>query len=153
MIEIVPITLRDACDFIDRTHRHHRAPRGWRWGAGAERDGVLVGVAVAGRPVARSLDDGRTVEILRLASIDSGAGVHRGAACSMLYGAMRRAAWALGYRRILTYTLEQEPGVSLRAAGFVRTAASAGGGSWSRATRPRIDKAPIGPKQRWECTR
>jgi hypothetical protein len=117
------------------------------------RDGVLVAVAVAGRPVARAIDDGRTIEIVRVASVDPGDGKHSGSACSMLYGAMRRAAWALGYLRIVTYTLDTEPGTSLRAAGFLRTSTDAGGGSWDRARRPRADRAPTCPKQRWECRR
>jgi hypothetical protein len=73
-----------------------------------------------------------------------------GGACSMLYAAAWRAARALGYRRLVTYTLEQEPGASLRAAGW-RCVGRTAGGSWSRTSRPRLDWAPTAPKNRWEA--
>jgi hypothetical protein len=115
------------------------------------RDGELVGVAFLGRPSARLLDDGRTAEITRVAVIE---GVPNG--CSMLLGALRRAAAALGYLRIITYTLEHEPGVSERAAGFRREAVTRGG-SWDRAGRERgaadlfgeTPRQELGPKVRW----
>lgn len=71
-------------------------------------------------------------------------------ACSMLYGAAWRACRALGYRRLVTYTLPEEGGASLRAAGW-RLVGEAGGGSWSRKSRPRVDLHPTQQKMRWEA--
>jgi len=111
---LVPVTFRQACEFVTKTHRHHPAPRGWRFGVGVtDASGQLRGVAMAGRPVARALDDGRTVEVNRTCT-DGMANAN-----SMLYGAVWRAAKALGYVRAITYTQEGESGASLRAAGWV----------------------------------
>jgi hypothetical protein len=104
---------------------------------------VIRGVAMVGRPVARNLQDGWTLEVLRVATD----GVRNG--CSMLYGAAWRAARALGYRRLVTYTLPEEGGGSLRAAGMTLIG-KAGGGSWNCASRPRVDKHPTQEKLRWE---
>ena len=77
--------------------------------------GKLLGVAMAARPLSRMLCDGYTLEVSRVCSIEGSRNVS-----SFLYGAIARAARALGYRRLVTYTLESEPGVSLRAAGWSR---------------------------------
>lgn len=140
----IPIGYRDAVAFINREHRHHKAPQGWKFGIGAMKNGKLVGVVAVGRPVARMLDDGRTAEVIRLATD----GTRN--ACSFLYSAARRCALAMGYVKVITYILESETGVSLKAAGwkFVRMA---GGGSWSRPSRKRTDKAPMETKQLWEA--
>jgi hypothetical protein len=98
---------------------------------------------VVGRPVARQLQDGYTAEVTRLASD----GTRN--ACSLLYAAAWRACRALGYRRLVTYTLAEEGGASLRAAGW-RCLGEAGGGSWSRENRPRVDRHPTQRKLRWE---
>lgn len=101
-------------------------------------------MAIAGRPLARSINHETTVEVLRLCTDGTPN------ACSALYGACLRAARALGYQRIITYTLEDEPGTSLRAAGWTfgyRTA----GGAWSRAGRPRKASEHEGPKKRYYC--
>ena len=109
----------------------------------ADEAGTVRGVAMVGRPVARHLDDGWTMEINRVATD----GARN--ACSMLYAAAWRAARALGYRRVITYTLPEEGGASLRGAGW-RLIGEAGGGSWSRRRRPRVDLAPTQTKLRWE---
>lgn len=137
-----PISFRDACAFIDRLHRHHKPPQGHKFSIGAERAGSLVGVAVIGRPVARMADDGYTAEVTRLCTDGTPN------ACSLLYGAAARAAKAFGYRKITTYILASETGVTLRAAGWRQDRASSGG-SWSRGSRPRDDKHPTEPKTRW----
>lgn len=139
-----PIGWREAKAFVERVHRHHFSPQGWKFGIGAEKGGELVGVVMVGRPVARMLDDGRTAEVIRLATD----GTRN--ACSFLYGAARRASFELGYRRCITYILESEPGTSLRAAGW-SLVGHAGGGSWSRPSRRRVDKAPLQRKQIWEA--
>lgn len=129
-LEIVPVSFRDACLFVASHHRHYRAPVGHKFSIGAASEGVLVGVAIIGRPVARMAQDGWTLEVVRVATDGSRN------ACSALYGAAWRAAKALGYRRLITYTQESESGASLRGAGW-RVVASRRGSSWNRAARPR----------------
>jgi hypothetical protein len=111
-LELVPLTQRAAHAFVVEHHRHNRRDRGDLFRVGLARDGELVAVAVAGRPKAQALQDGRTIEITRVCTLGD---VN---ACSRLYGALCRAAAALGYRRAITYTLASEPGSSPRAAGF-----------------------------------
>jgi hypothetical protein len=103
----------------------------------------IVGCAIVGRPSARMLADDFTAEVTRCCTT----GARN--ACSMLYRACWRASRALGYRRLVTYTLPEEGGASLRGAGL-RCVGKAGGGSWSRASRPRIDTHPTQEKLRWE---
>ncbi len=107
--------------------------------------GCVCGVAIVGRPVARLSCDDYTCEVTRLCTLG-----HQNTS-SMLYGAAWRAARALGYRRLITYTLPEEGGVSLRASGF-KLIGEAGGGTWSRKARPRIDMHPTQSKLRWEMT-
>ena len=107
--------------------------------------GEVCGVAIIGLPPARMSRDGFTAEVTRLATDGTKN------ACSFLYAAAWRAARAVGYRRLLTYTLESEPGTSLRATGF-REIGRTKGGSWSRPSRKRTDKHPTGPKKKWELT-
>jgi len=95
--------------------------------------------------VSRGLDDGWTLEVNRVATD----GTRN--ACSMLYAACWRAAKAIGYRKLVTYTLPEEGGASLRAAGW-RCIGQAGGGSWSCTSRPRVDTHPLQLKLRWEAT-
>lgn len=142
-LRTAPITLRQASGFIDDHHRHHESPQGGMVAIALLRGEELVGVAVGGRPVSRALDDGLTFEITRVCVIE---GVRNG--CSMLYGRMRRIAHAIGYRRVISYTLASEPGTSLRAAGF-RPSGTVRGAAWSRPSRPRRDH-PKQDKLRWE---
>lgn len=143
-LELVPITLREASAFVAAHHRHHKAPRGCRFVVGCARDSKIVGVAVVGRPSARMLDDGWSAEVVRLCVLEGERN-----ACSLLYGACWRAARAIGYRRLVTYTLPEEGGASLRGAGWTLIG-EAGGGSWSRKDRPRVDTHPTQAKLRWE---
>lgn len=122
---VVPITLREAKAFIAVHHRHNKPPVGWKFGVGLRSAGELVGVATAGRPVARHYDDGFTLEVNR--SCTNGTRN----ANSMLYGAVWRAAKAMGYKRCITYTQHDESGASLRAAGFVRLKELDARKSWS----------------------
>ena len=145
ILTIVPTTLREASAFVGRHHRHHPPPQGGAFAIAVARDGEIVGVAIVGRPVARMSDDGFTAEVTRVCVVDDVKN-----ACSKLYAAAWRAARAMGYRRCVTYTLATEPGVSLRGAGW-RLVGEAGGGSWSRAGRPRIDMHPLQTKLRWEA--
>jgi hypothetical protein len=144
---LVPVTLREASAFVAQVHRHHRPPRGGLFALGVARTGsvVVCGVAIVGRPVSRMLADGETAEVTRLAT-DGTAN-----ACSFLYGAAWRAAQAHGFRRLVTYTLPEEGGASLRGVGW-RLIGEAGGGSWSRGARPRVDTHPTQRKLRWEVS-
>lgn len=142
-MKVVPMTLRAANQFIMENHRHHGVTRGCKFAIGLMQGGEIRGVAVTGRPVARMLDDGFTAEVTRLCTDGSKN------ACSMLYAASARAAFAMGYRRIVTYILATESGVSLRASGWTKSAAS-DGGSWSRPSRKRDDRHPLIPKTRFE---
>jgi hypothetical protein len=144
-LRIVPVTLREANAFVVEHHRHHDPARGCRFVLGVADDANQVrGVAIVGRPVSRHLDDGWTLEVNRCCT--DGAKN----ACSMLYAASWRAARALGYRKLITYTLPEEGGASLRAAGW-RLIGEAGGGEWSRKSRPRVDTHPTQFKLKWEA--
>jgi hypothetical protein len=145
-LELVPVTLREARSFVAQHHRHHRAPQGGIFAIGVQFGGLkVVGVVIVGRPVSRHLQaDGYTAEVVRLCTLG------QKNACSMLYAAAWRAARALGFRRLVTYILDTEPGTSLRAAGW-RLVGEAGGGSWSRKERPRVDEHPTQRKLRWEA--
>lgn len=145
MIQIVPVDLAEANEFVRQHHRHHQPVPGAKFCVGAMHDGAIVGVAIVGRPVARWLDDGLTLEVNR--SCTDGTKD----ANSALYGACRRAAFALGYRKLVTYTMPSESGASLKAAGY-RLIGEAGGGRWSRELRPRVDLHPLQRKLKWEVT-
>lgn len=141
-MKIIPLTLKEANDFVTEKHRHHPAVRGCRFAIGLEADGTLCGVAICGRPVARRLDDGRTIEINRLATD----GTRN--ACSMLYGACCRIAKEMGYKRAVTHILETENGASLRASNFVYDGDTKGE-AWSRPSRIRETSAPTCKKKRY----
>lgn len=135
-----------ACEFINQHHRHHLPPQGWKFGIGAVEAERVCGVVTVGRPVARRLDDGWTLEVTRCCT-DGTPHV-----ASKLYAAAWRAARALGYRRLITYTLASEAGTSLRAAGWrvlYETAAKPKG--WNVPSRPRVVKAPTEAKTLWEA--
>ncbi len=143
MLTTQPINFKEACEFIRLHHRHHLPPQGWKFGI-AVNDGIkIVGVITVGRPVSRFLDDGLTLEVTRCCTDGTKN------ASSKLYGAACKASFALGYKRVITYTLQTEPGISLFASNF-RQIGSAGGGSWNCKSRPRIQKAPTDLKTLWE---
>lgn len=147
-LHLTPVSFRDACGFVELWHRHHAPPRGCKFTLGVADDGgVLRGVAIVGRPVARLLDDGQTLEVTRTAT-DSTANAN-----SMLYGAARRAAFALGYRRLVTYTQLGETGGSLRAAGWRILAERPGRRGWDCPSRPRSQRGTDGiPRTLWEAS-
>lgn len=142
-LQLTPVTLREANAFVAQHHRHHGPSRGCICCVAVSEDEAVRGVAIVGRPVARGAADGFTAEVTRCCTD----GAHN--ACSMLYAAAWRAVRALGYRKLITYTLSGEGGVSLRAAGFV-VVAQIPGRSWSCPSRPRVDTAPLQDKLRWE---
>lgn len=139
----VPIFRDEAMAFVERHHRHHGRPQGYLFAVAAAENDNIVGVAIVGRPVSRMLQDGFTAEVIRLCTDGTKN------ACSFLYAASWRAARALGYRKLVTYTLPEEGGTSLRAAGW-KCLGEAGGGSWSVPSRPRVDKHPTQVKMKWE---
>lgn len=141
---IVPVELDEANAFVAEHHRHHKEVQGHKFSLGLSVNGTIGAVIIVGRPVSRMLDDGWTLEATRCCSNGS-----QPYSCSCLYAAAWRAARALGYRRLITYTLETERGVSLTAAGF-KCIGKTSGGSWDRVCRPRIDKHPTQRKMRWE---
>ena len=150
-LTIAPITLRQAWAFVAQHHRHSKKVSGALFAVAlllalpsTQAGDSLVGVAIAGRPKAGGLQDGRTLEIVRCCVLPGNPN-----GCSMLYRALVRAGEALGYRRFVTYTLESEHGRSLRASGFTPTAMTRGG-SWSRKARRRGPGENEGPKRRWE---
>ncbi len=110
-MEAVPHHLREANEFVAKYHRHNLPTVGGKFAMGAAVDGRLVGVAIAGRPVARRLDDGKTLEVLRVCT-DGTRNSN-----SFLYGRVKRIALLMGYEKIITSTLEEESGASLRAVG------------------------------------
>lgn len=144
MLELQPITYPEACAFIAEHHRHHLPPQGWKFGIAVNNGEKVVGVVTIGRPVSRMLDNGLTLEVTRCCTDGTKN------ASSMLYGAAWRATKALGYRRLITYTLAEESGTSLNAAGWTALYETEGG-SWSCPSRPRVDTHPTGQKTLWEA--
>ena len=142
-LHVVPCTITRARAFVGEHHRHLAPPLSGLFAVGIARGEELVGVAIVGRPVARALQDGGTAEVTRVCT----EGERNG--CSMLLAACRRGAHALGYRRLITYTLTSEPGTSLRAAGW-QEVAKVRGRSWSCSSRPRPPNAAR-DKRRWEA--
>jgi hypothetical protein len=143
-LHLQPITYAEACAFIRQHHRHHLPPVGWKFGIAVNDGDRIVGVVTVGRPVARGLDNGWTLEVTRCCTDGTKN------AASMLYGSAWRATKALGYRRLVTYTLAEEPGISLVAAGWKALYQTAGG-TWDCPSRPRIDQHPTGQKTLWEA--
>lgn len=142
MIVARPLTRDQANAYIVAHHRHHGRVSGHRFIVGAEQDGSLVGVAVAGRPRARLIDQYKHVEVSRLCSA-GGKNV-----CSFLYSRCSRIARELGFASVFTAILKSESGTSLLASGWVY-AYTTRGGSQDRPSRRRVDLSPIDPKQIW----
>jgi hypothetical protein len=140
-LRIVPVTFKTASTFVAQLHRHNKPPPGCKFCIGAQDETKLVGVAQCGRPIARAFDDGFCLEINRTCTD----GTRN--ANSMLYGACRQIAKAMGYKRVITYTQADETGASLRAAGFVQVKVLPARGSWAASTANpewRAMRDPIG---------
>lgn len=140
MLELRPIGTREACQVVKRLHRHLPRVVGGLFAASVFVADELVGVGVASQPKAPRSRDGFTVEITRIATDG-----HPNA-CSKLYGALCRAAAAVGYRRAITFTRLDEPGTSLRAAGFVDDGLTREQ-SWDRPNNPR--QKQLSQVRRW----
>jgi hypothetical protein len=145
-LRIVPCELSEANAFVSAHHRHHPAVVGHKFSqAVVDKAGTIRGVAITGRPNARGYDDGWTLEVTRCCTDGTPN------ACSALYGAARRATFALGYRRLITYTAQREGGTSLRASGF-KVLGEVKGRQWDCASRPRIRRADTPDRFCWEAT-
>lgn len=145
-LRITPVELRDAREFVEAHHRHHEPPVGHKFSIGVADGDVLVGVAIVGRPVSRVIQaQGATLEVIRTATD----GTRN--ANSMLYGACRRAAFAMGYDRLITYTQDGESGASLRAAGFRVLASRPARPGWHTPSRPRENRAEHVARTLWEA--
>jgi hypothetical protein len=143
-LTIIPMTLEGANLFVERHHRHSVPTVGHKFSIGCcGPDWLVIGVGIVGRPVARGLDDGWCLEALRVCTDGTKN------ACSMLYAACWRATRAMGYRKLITYSLKTEPGTSLVAAGF-RIVGEVSRRSWDTPTRPRVDRDERQERFRWE---
>ena len=144
-MRFVPVTLRAANDFVNKYHRHNKAVVGHKFSIGLEEDGELIGVGIAGRPVARMLDNSRNIEIVRVC-IKEG---HKNA-CSKMYARMKRLAQLMGYEKIITYTLKSESQSSLKAIGAIPESVITPY-QWDRAKRRRKPQDVYNEdKIRWE---
>lgn len=143
--KIKPVSLKVAQEFVRLHHRHNKPPVGHKFSVGLFQEDKLLGVAVAGRPVARMLDNGMTLEVTRTCTD----GTRN--ANSMLYGAIVRAATALGYTKCITYTQHDESGASLRGAGWTPVKTMPANSGWDRPSRGRDDIGSAGvARVRWE---
>ena len=140
-LRIIPCTYKFASDYVNRYHRHHNAPVGCKFCIAVSDGEDIHGVAICGRPLSRYLDNGYTCEVLRVCT-DGTYNV-----CSMLYGACCRIAKAMGYTKIITYTLISENGASLKASGFTNEGL-AGGVMWT-GERSKNKALPHEMKNRW----
>lgn len=144
-LQVLPLELSEANSLVAQWHRHHQPCQGHRFSLGVvDGDGVIHGAVIVGRPVARLAGSPRDVlEVVRLVTDGTPN------ACSILYAAAARAGLAMGYRRIQTYILDEEPGTSLKASGWV-SEGEAGGGQWKHTDgKERRTDQPIGLKERW----
>ena len=144
-LELQPITFKEAQEFVKMHHSHHKPPIGSKYSIAVNDGNRVVGVVIVGRPVNRHLDNGWTAEVTRCCT-DGTKNV-----ASMLYAAAWRSARAMGYRRLITYTLITEEGTSLKAAGW-KELYTTQGGSWNCMNRPRVDKHPTCQKVLWEAS-
>lgn len=141
-LEIRPIHLRQANEFVKEYHRHNIPTTGGKFAISCFDGDRICGVAVCGRPVSRKLDNAFTLEIYRNCTDGTKN------ACSMLYGACLRIAKSMGYKKVITYTLESENGASLKASGFSFDG-KAGGTNWSGKRKRNYYVSPQEKKNRW----
>ena len=143
-LRVAPVTLKQANQLVAELHRHHKPCPFHRFSLAVYDGTRLCGVAICGRPVARMTRGDRVLEISRCATDGTRNAV------SKLYGAVCRAATAMGFERVQTFTLPSEGGASMRASGF-RFVGEAGGGQWTRSGRkPRRTDQPTEVKHKWE---
>ena len=143
----LPISIKEANEFILNFHRHNAPVKNCRFAIGAGFEGKLVGVAIIGNPVARLMNDGFTMEVLRVcAKEDSPKNT-----CSFLYGRSWRVWQQMGGLRMITYTLQSESGSSLKGSGWKIVGETKPSKGWSRKNRDRKWQPIYGQmKFRWE---
>lgn len=144
-LTIVPLDLDEANALVEQWHRHHKPIKFHAYSIGVAQGDRVCGAAIVNRPVARMLCDGWTLEVARCVTDGTPN------ACSALYAACWRVARAMGYRKLITYILASESGVSVSAAGW-KNVGQVSGRSWDTPSRPRVDKHPTVPKFRFEVS-
>jgi hypothetical protein len=146
----IPMKLTEAIEFVRNFHRHNKPPVGGLFAVGVSDGEQCKGVAIVSRPVSRFLDDGRTVEVIRCCVVDD---APKGA-CSFLYARCWTAAKALGWSKLITYTLQTESGASLRGAGWKVIAELNGstGKGWQNRPGREWQEVTGQSKFRWEAT-
>lgn len=144
----VPVNIGEACEFVRSFHRHNKPPQGGLFAVGCSDGSQLVGVAIVGRPVARRMQDGFTAEVIRCCSRD----IAPKGTPSFLYSRCWQAARALGWQKLITYTLQSESGASLRGAGWKVVAELSANRPAMWQSRPGRDWHPVVGQQkfRWE---
>lgn len=151
-MRVAPATLAEANAWIEEHHAHHHRVPGMKFAVKVvDDDGKVLGVAVASRPVSRKLDDGLTLEVTRLCTDrERNAG-------SMLLGSIGRAAQALGYHRLVSYTMERERGTVFMAAGWKAIVTTHARSYWQQREGRQLTMAVVktkgstdGCKVRWE---
>lgn len=143
MIKIIPLDLKEANNIVANLHRHHKPAVGHRFSLGViDENGNVRGCAIASRPIARLADQKFTLEITRVATD----GTRN--ACSMLIGAITKAARSMGYAKVQTTTLSHESGSSLKAVGWLFCELDQDGTGWDSRKGRKVDcKTEI--KVRW----
>jgi len=139
-LTVIPMSIKDANLFVENFHRHNKPVRGAKFAIGASFNNELVGVAIVGRPVARKLDDGFTAEAVRVCVNDDSPKNSN----SFLYSKCWRIWNQMGGKRLITYTLQEESGSSLKAAGYKIVGQTGGwdkGKGWT--TRPGREWQPV----------
>lgn len=149
MIHAIPVSHKEASEFVGNFHRHNKPPLGSIFCVAASDGQKMIGVAIVGRPVARYLDDGQTLEVTRCCVVDD---APKGS-CSFLYARCWQAAKALGWQKLITYTLQSESGASLRGAGWKIVAELKGSTGKAWTTRPGREWQPVTGQEkfRWEA--
>ena len=152
---LIPANAKEVNELVSKWHRHN-APLGGGsfFSVGLADNGALVGGVIVGPISARLLNSPYACELKRLVTDGTPN------ACSMLYGAARRAAKSLGYEVMYTYTLQTEPGSSLRGSGWTVDDPHVPARQWkSRAPeyadlrwkdRPDACASPSYPRVRWK---
>ncbi len=141
---LFPCGREEANEYVREHHRHHGPVVGYKFAIGCASPDGIHGVVIVGRPLSRVLDTGFRAEVLRCCT-DGTPHV-----ASKLYAAAWRACRAMGYTKLITYTLREEPGTSLTAAGWRCVGETTNPRGWNCVTRPRIDTHPLQTKLRWE---
>jgi hypothetical protein len=139
--DLQPLTLKEANTLVSELHRHHKPAQGHRFSLGLYLGEELVGAVIVGRPVARGCNYKEVAEVTRLVTNGTKN------ACSFLYAAAARVAKEMGFKKIQSYILEDEPGTSLIATGWEYEYNTAGGNWNSASFKNRRTDQPMCPKQ------